>query len=85
MPSTYGGDLGFHTTVKRGCVRNVNSLKTGCEKNGERDMSGFRKKLFFENCNTTCTTDGCNFGTGYSSSLTTSISLGLIIALFFSQ
>lgn len=59
-----GDDLGFSTSISRGCIiQDDGYFETGCRKNGHRGDD-----MYFESCNMTCTNDGCNFGTGYSSS-----------------
>lgn len=82
--SSWSQDLGFSTSVMRGCVHNVNQIPTGCHKVAERPVDGhrFNNELFVEDCNMTCAVTGCNFGTGYSGSFVQGLSvMALVVAL----
>jgi len=64
-----GDDLGFTASAFRGCgIQSDRYIETGCNKQGVRGTSSQHKKQWFESCNFTCFSDGCNWGTGYSSS-----------------
>lgn len=80
----FSQNLGFSTTIRRGCVIEESDVPTGCSTNGHREGGrfGYKNSLFFENCNFTCTDDGCNFGTGYSSSLSVVASMGALVIAF---
>lgn len=79
-----GTDLGFFTTVERGCAVKADGLvTTGCTKQGERGSRELANH-FFESCNYTCSEDNCNWGSAWSSSIVNLASPVLIaVAMLF--
>jgi len=79
--SSWEQNLGFTTTVERGCVHHAQQHPTGCEKIATRptEQYFFDDELFVENCNYTCSHNGCNFGTGYSGSIVQSLSVAALV------
>jgi hypothetical protein len=84
--STYrigGQDLGFDTSVYRGCTIGAdNYYQTGCTMQGKRGSGQRHKYEYFESCNFTCADHGCNFGTAYSGSFVQLVSPVLVLLGF---
>jgi len=78
--NTGNQDLGFATTVYRGCTIAADRYyETGCRKQGARGTGQQHENQFFESCNFTCTNDGCNFGSAYSGSFVQLVSPLLVL------
>lgn len=77
---TAGTDLGFGTTVYRGCTIGADKYyETSCRTQGNRGTGADHAREFFESCNFTCTNHGCNFGTAYSGSFVQLVSPVLML------